>query len=109
MKMLRVAVTGASKPQNLAIGERWEYRLNQDFRDSRICRIAVAVSKRGSETLPISLGAKGKVGKGGRIEGGRKLESISQARKRRGFTVYATGGASMEEDLDSLILLIFYR
>ena len=80
-----------------------------DWQDSRIYRSAVAVSKRGSETLPMSWVATGKVGKGGRMEGGKKSEGVSQARKRRGFTVYATGVASMEEDRNSLILSIFYR
>ena len=41
------------------------------------------------------------------MEGGRKSKGVSQARKRRGFTVYATGGTSMEEDRNSLILYIF--
>ena len=40
------------------------------------------------------------------MEGGRKSKGVSQARKRRGFTVYATGGASMEEDRNSLNFLL---
>ena len=40
------------------------------------------------------------------MEGGRKSEGVSQVRKRRGFTVYATGVASMEEDCNSLKFFI---
>ena len=57
---------------------------------------------------PEPAGGEREVGKRGegRMEGGRKLESISQARNRNSrLTVsYATGIPSMEEDLNSLIL-----
>ena len=55
-------------------------------------------------------------GKGGSVEknrggkgwkGGKKLESVSQARKRKlGLTAYAAGVASMEDDFNSLNFFI---
>ena len=42
----------------------------------------------------------------GRMEGGRKSKGVSQARKRHGFTVSATGVASMEDDRNSLNFFI---
>ena len=40
------------------------------------------------------------------MEGGRKSKGVSQARKRHGFTVSATGVASMEDDRNSLNFFI---
>ena len=62
----------------------------------------------GSEEGKDGRGGSAEEWKRGRIEGGRKLESIRQAKKRKlELAVYAIGVVSMEEDLNSLILSIF--
>ena len=62
--------------------------------------MAVAVSKRGSETLPMSLGATGKVGKGG----GESMEE----RKREGWKVGGNQKVSVKQgrgaDSQSMLL-----
>ena len=64
----------------------------------------------GEVSRPCQPVTKGKVGKrggmeGGRIEGEKKSENVSEARKRRPRLIGDTiGVVSMEEDLNSLIL-----
>ena len=91
--------------------ERMETNSLQYKRESR-AQLAMPWRKC-SENRQLNGSEEGKDGRGGsaeewkreRIEGGRKLESIRQARNRNPrLTAYATGIPSMEEDRNSLIL-----